>query len=56
LWLSQFLEALLYGLQASDLLTMSSAVAVLVLVALAAGSLPAARVARLQPSGIFREM
>ena len=54
-WLSQFVETLIYGAQPQDPITIASAVLILVAVGLAAGLLPASLAARIQPAGILRE-
>jgi predicted permease len=55
MWLSQFVETLLYGAQPQDPVAIAGAVVTLVAVGLVAGSLPAALAARIQPAGILRE-
>ena len=55
MWLSQFIETLLYGAQPQDPVAIAGAVVILVAVGLVAGSLPAAIAARIQPAGILRE-
>jgi predicted permease len=54
-WLSGFLEALLYGLEPRDTPTLVGAVLVLLSVGLIAGALPALRAARIEPATVLRE-
>jgi putative ABC transport system permease protein len=53
-WASKFVTSLLFGVEARDPLTLAGATAVLTLVALVAGCLPARRAARLDPNAILR--
>jgi ABC-type antimicrobial peptide transport system permease subunit len=53
-WTSRALEALLYGLQAHDLLTLSGAALVLACIGGFAGWLPASRAARTDPAVVLR--
>ena len=55
LWAGQFVEALLFQLEANDPWTLGGAVLVLALVATAAAWLPARRAARLDPAQVLRE-
>jgi predicted permease len=55
LWLSRFAAPLLYGLQPHDPLTLLGAALVLIVVALAAAWLPAARAAGTDPAQVLRE-
>jgi putative ABC transport system permease protein len=55
LWASRFVEALLYGLEPHDRLTLVTAVAVLASVGALAGWLPARRAARIDPARVLRE-
>ena len=55
LWAGRFIGSLLYGLQPRDPVTLLSAAAVLAVVALAAGWLPARRAARIDPTVVLRE-
>jgi predicted permease len=53
-WLSRFVSAQLYGVQATDPLTVIAAVALLTTVALLAGLIPSARAARVSPTTALR--
>ena len=55
LWASQFATTLLYGLQARDPLTLVVAVLVLGTAGVAAGWIPAARAARINPAQVLRD-
>ncbi len=55
LWLSRFVEALLYGLRPRDPLTLAGAALVLAAVGLLAAGLPARRAARIDPAQVLRE-
>ena len=52
---TRLLKAFLYGLSATDPVTLAFSVAALAAVALAAGALPAWRAARLDPMEALRE-
>jgi putative ABC transport system permease protein len=54
-WASAAMRSLIYDISAGDVLTFSLALATLTLVALAAGMLPARRVASVDPAAIMRE-
>jgi predicted permease len=54
-WLSQFVAALLYGLEPRDPITLVSATMILGAVGTLAGWLPAARAARIDPAEVLRE-
>ena len=54
-WTVRLVGALLYGLQPRDPLTFSAACAVLVVVAIAAASLPTWRASRIDPASVLRE-
>ena len=54
-WTVRVVGALLYGLQPRDPLTFGAACAVLVVVAIAAASLPTWRASRIDPAGVLRE-
>jgi predicted permease len=53
-WLSRYVSAQLYGVQATDPLTVAAAVALLSIVALLAGLIPSARAARVSPTTALR--
>jgi ABC-type antimicrobial peptide transport system permease subunit len=53
-WLSRYVSAQLYGVQATDPVTVIAAVALLTLVALLAGLIPSARAARVSPTTALR--
>ena len=53
-WASKFVTTLLFGVEARDPITLGSAVAVLILVALVAGGVPARRATRLDPNAVLR--
>jgi predicted permease len=55
LWASRFVSALLYGLEATDRLTLVAAGALLVCVGMLAGWLPARRAARTDPTVVLRQ-
>jgi hypothetical protein len=55
LWASQFVSALLYGLQPRDPVTLAGAAAVLVAVGAVAGWLPAFRASRIDPAEVLRD-
>lgn len=55
LWATRFVGALLFNIPARDPLTFGASAAVLVLVAGAAGWLPARRAARIDPAAVLRE-
>ena len=55
LWAGQFVEAMLFQLEASDPWTLGGAVLVLSLVAALAAYLPTRRAARLDPATVLRE-
>jgi predicted permease len=55
LWMGQFVDALLFQLDAGDRWTLAGAVLVLTVVAVAAAYLPARRAARLDPATVLRE-
>jgi len=54
LYLTRFLESLLFGVKASDAVTFATAGAVLLGVALLAGYLPARRASRIDPAAVLR--
>jgi predicted permease len=54
LWLARFLRAMLYGLTPTDPLTLTSAAALLILIALLAGFGPARRASRVDPVSSLR--
>jgi predicted permease len=54
LWLARFLRTMLYGLQPSDPLTLTSAAALLIIIALVAGFGPARRASRVDPVSSLR--
>jgi putative ABC transport system permease protein len=54
LWASRFVTSLLYGLDARDATTLTSAAAVLAIVAALAAWLPARRAARIDPAEVLR--
>jgi predicted lysophospholipase L1 biosynthesis ABC-type transport system permease subunit len=53
-WASRFVEGLLFGLPPRDAVTIAGSIAVLVVVAGAAGLLPARRAARIDPAQVLR--
>ena len=55
-WLSQFVQALLFGLQPRDPLTLVFAAATLAIVGGLAGWLPAYRASRIDPAEVLREI
>ena len=55
LWASKFVTTLLYGLQPRDPVTLASAVAVLGVIGVLAGWLPARRAASIDPARVLRE-
>ncbi len=54
LYLTRFIQSLLFGVNATDALAFAGAVAVLLAVALIAGYLPARRAARIDPAAVLR--
>ena len=54
LYLTRFIQSLLFGVKATDALAFAGAVAVLLAVALIAGYLPARRAARIDPAAVLR--
>jgi predicted permease len=52
---SRLVASLLFGLQPGDVLTLATSAALLMLTALAAGTVPAVRAARLDPAAVLRE-
>jgi ABC-type antimicrobial peptide transport system permease subunit len=54
LWMSRFVETLLFGLTSRDATTLGGAAAVLALIALVAAWLPARRAARIDPARVLR--
>jgi ABC-type antimicrobial peptide transport system permease subunit len=55
LWASRLVAPLLYGLAPGDPATLAGALVVLTAVAIAAGALPAGRVAFIDPADVFRQ-
>jgi putative ABC transport system permease protein len=55
LWASQFVAALLYGLEPRDPVTLTGSVVVLATVSALAGWLPAYRASRVDPAEVLRE-
>jgi predicted permease len=55
LWTVRVIGALLYGLQPRDPLTFGAACAVLLVVAIAAGSIPTWRASRIDPASVLKE-
>jgi predicted permease len=53
-WLGRYVEAMLFGVHPADVTTIAAAIAVMMLVALLAGWLPARRAARLDPMVALR--
>jgi putative ABC transport system permease protein len=53
-WAARFIGSLLYGLEPRDPSTFAAAAAVLALVGLLAGAIPAWRAARVDPSVVLR--
>jgi len=53
-WLGRFVSTQLYGVKASDPVTVAGAVLLLLVVALVAGLVPSARAARLDPTTALR--
>lgn len=53
-WLARFIRSMLYGVEASDPLTLSGAILLLLLVALGASWIPARRAAHVQPMEALR--
>ena len=54
-WLGRYVATQLYGVKPGDPLTIAAAIALLLLVALAAGMIPSARAARLSPTVALRQ-
>jgi ABC-type antimicrobial peptide transport system permease subunit len=54
-WLSKFVEKLLFGLPPRDAVTLALAASVLLVTGILAGWLPARRAARLDPTAVLRE-
>ena len=54
LWASKFVTALLFGVEARDPITMATALALLMVVALIAGYMPARRATQLDPNAVLR--
>ncbi len=54
-WASQYVQTLLFQLDARDLMTMAGAAIVLAVVGLAAAWIPAWRASRIDPAGLLRE-
>jgi putative ABC transport system permease protein len=54
-WASRLLSHLLFGVEAGDLLTYGAVASLLLLVCLAAGTIPAMRAARVEPMKVLRE-
>jgi ABC-type antimicrobial peptide transport system permease subunit len=55
LWAARFVKALLFDVEARDVMTFAGAAAVLVAVGVLAAWLPARRAARLDPAAVLRE-
>jgi predicted permease len=54
-WATQFVSTLLYGLQPRDPATLAGAIAVLALIGVLAGLVPARRASRIDPARVLRE-
>jgi ABC-type antimicrobial peptide transport system permease subunit len=54
-WASRLLSHFLFGVEARDLLTYGAVASLLLLVCLAAGTIPATRAARVEPMKVLRE-
>jgi ABC-type antimicrobial peptide transport system permease subunit len=54
-WLSRFVASLLYGVQPHDTATLLAAFIVLASVGLVAGTIPASKAARTNPTTVLRE-
>jgi predicted permease len=54
LWLSRFIQSMLYGLQSWDPITLASVAAILILIALLAGYGPARRASKVNPTQALR--
>jgi predicted permease len=55
IWASRLVRTLLYGIDAQDPATIAGAVAVIAIVGLVAGWLPARRAARIEPAAVLRQ-
>lgn len=54
LWLSQFLVALLFGVEPQDPLTLAGAAVTLFVVGALAAGIPACRASRIEPADVLR--